>query len=107
MALGSLEASRFVLAENWLTSRPRQGNVKLQANPRPFSSSEPWRGKLMKLLAQFQPGTFQSAWVVSPIGPARGNPQNDWIQEGEVPEGLENLGVFGVLDSLPNGLQTN
>src|SRR5258708_32806874 len=105
MALGSLEASRFVLAENWLTSRPRQGNVKLQANPRPFSSSEPWRGKLMKLLAQLQPGTFQSAWVVRPIGPARGNRQNGWIQEGELHEGLENLGVFVVLDGVPDGRQ--
>src|SRR5258708_20520228 len=61
----------------------------------------------MKLLAQLQPGTFQSAWVVSPIGPARGNRQNDWMQEGEVAEVLENLGVFVVLDAVPNGLQTN
>src|SRR5258708_709718 len=61
----------------------------------------------MKLLAQLQPGTFRSAWVVSPIGPARGNRQNDWIQEGELPEVLENLGVFVVLDAVPNGLQTN
>ncbi len=58
----------------------------------------------MELLAQLQPGTFQSAWVVSPIGPARGNRQNDWIQEGELPEVLENLGVFVVLDAVPNGL---
>ena len=61
----------------------------------------------MELLAQLQPGTFQSAWVVSPIGPARGNRQNDWIQEGELPEVLENLGIFVVLDAVANGLQTN
>src|SRR6266702_6496292 len=61
----------------------------------------------MELLAQLQPCTFQSAWVVSPIGPARGTRQNDWIQDGELPEVLENLGVFVVLDAVPNGLQTN
>src|SRR5258708_1868878 len=61
----------------------------------------------MDLLAPFQPGTFQNAWGVSPNGPAPGNQQNDWIQEGELPEVLENQGVFVVLDTVPNGLQTN
>src|SRR5260370_5603536 len=61
----------------------------------------------MELVDQMQPCTFQSAWVVSPIGPARGNRQNDGIQEGELPEVLENLGVCVVLDAVAEGLQTN
>ncbi len=42
-----------------------------------------------------------------PVAPARGNRQEDWIQEGNLPQVLEDLGVFVVLNAVTNGLQTN
>src|SRR5260370_41137127 len=60
----------------------------------------------MKLLAQLQPRIFQSGRVMTPVGPARGNGHGDRIQEGNLPQVLENLRVFVVWNAHTDGLQT-
>src|SRR4029077_10193595 len=65
-----------------------------------------WSGKLMEPLPQLQPCSFQSVRVLTPVGPARGNRLDDGVQEGDLPQVLEYLGVFVVLNAVADGLQT-
>src|SRR5260370_34211715 len=60
----------------------------------------------MKLLAQLQPRICQSGRVMTPVGPARGNGHDDRVQEGNLPQVLENLRVFVVLNAITDGLQS-
>src|SRR5260370_24317883 len=43
---------------------------------------------------------------MTPVGPARGNGHDDRVQEGNLPQVLENLRVFVVLNAITDGLQT-
>src|SRR5260370_19721280 len=63
--------------------------------------------KLVEQLAQLQPCTFQSVRVVAPVAPARGNWLEDGIHKGDLRQVLENLGVFVVLNAVPDGFQTD
>jgi len=60
----------------------------------------------MEPLPQLQPCSFQSVRVLTPVGPARGNRLDDGVQEGDLPQVLECLGVFVVLNAVADGLQT-
>src|SRR6266704_4099972 len=64
------------------------------------------RGKLVEQLPQLHPRTFQRVRVVTPVGPTRGNRLNDRVQEGDLPQVLENLGIFVVLNAVTDGLKT-
>src|SRR5229473_3562779 len=65
------------------------------------------RSKPVELLAQLQTRTFQGARVLIPVRPTRGNRLNDGVQKGRLPQVLENLGIFVVLNAVTNGLKTN
>ena len=61
----------------------------------------------MELLPQLEPCAFQHVRVVIPVAPARGNWHDDGVRKGPLPQVLENLGVFVVLNAVTNGLQTD
>src|SRR6266699_383391 len=65
-----------------------------------------WR-KLTELSPQLQPCIFERTWVVAPVAPTRGNRLEDGVHESYLPQVLENLGVFVVLNAVSNGLQTD
>ena len=58
----------------------------------------------MELLPQLQPRAFQSIGIVTPAAPVGGNRLNDRVQKGDLPEVLENLRVFIVLNAIANSL---
>src|SRR5579859_358194 len=62
--------------------------------------------KLMKLLSKFLPHTFEIAWVMGPLGPARGNRPQDEIHVGGLPLIFEHLRVVVVLNAVADGLQS-
>src|SRR5258707_13652157 len=59
----------------------------------------------MKLLPQLQPRIFQRVRIVTPAAPARSNGHDDGVHEGDLPQVLENLRVFVVLNAIADGLQ--
>src|SRR6266851_2367025 len=61
----------------------------------------------MEQLPQLQPGTLQRVWIVTPVGPTRGDRLQDGVHEGNLPQVLKNLGVLVVLNALTNGLQSD
>src|SRR5262249_57066652 len=69
------------------------------------NSSGRQRRKLMQLLAQFLPRTLQCFWIVIPVGPTRGDGHKNRVSEFVVPELLQNLRVFVVLNAVANGFK--
>src|SRR5580704_15565733 len=61
--------------------------------------------KLLELLPEFLPDTFQVARVVAPLCPARGNRLKNELHVGGLPLILEHLRVFVVLNAIADGLQ--
>src|SRR5580704_7203196 len=61
--------------------------------------------KLLELLPEFLPDTFQVARVVAPLGPARGNRLKNELHVRGLPLILEHLRVFVVLNAIADGLQ--
>src|SRR6266850_3797917 len=61
----------------------------------------------MQLLPQLQPRGFQGVRVVTPVGPARSDRLDDGVRKVLLPQVLENLSVFVVLNAVTNGLQTD
>src|SRR6266850_932827 len=57
----------------------------------------------MQLLPQLQPCSFQGVRVVTPVAPARSDRHDDGVRKALLPQVLENLSVFVVL----NGLHTD
>src|SRR6267143_2407724 len=64
-------------------------------------------GKLIELLPQLQPCTFQGVGVVGPVAPARGNRLDDGTGKGSLPQVLEDLYVFIILDAITNSFESN
>jgi len=60
----------------------------------------------MELLPQLQPCGFQGVRALSPVAPAPRNRLEDGVQEGDLPQVLENLGVFVVLDAIADGFES-
>ena len=60
----------------------------------------------MELLPQLQPCMFERVRIVTPVRPAGGNRLEGGVHEGELPEVLENLGIFVVLDAVADGFQS-
>ena len=60
----------------------------------------------MELLPQLQPCMFERVRIVTPVSPAGGNRLEGGVHEGDLPEVLENLGVFVVLDAVADGFQS-
>jgi len=65
------------------------------------------RMEQIELLPQLLPRIFKRGGVVSPVGPARGDGHDDRVQESPLPQVLENLRVFVILEAIPEGLQTH
>ena len=61
----------------------------------------------MELLPQLQSCTFQGVRVLIPVAPARGNWLDGGVHEGNLPQVVENLGVFVVLNAITDGLQSD
>src|SRR6266850_1830880 len=61
----------------------------------------------MQLLPQLQPCSFQGVRVVIPVAPARSDRHDDGVRKALLPQVLENLNVFVVLNAVTNGLQTD
>lgn len=59
----------------------------------------------MKLLPQLLPRIFKRGGVVSPVRKACGDGHDDGVQERHLPEVLENLGVFIILNAVTDVLQ--
>src|ERR1700686_582257 len=61
--------------------------------------------KLLELLPEFLPDTFQVARIVAPLGPTRGNRLKNELYVGGLPLILEHLRVFVVLNAIADSLQ--
>src|SRR6266403_4925054 len=61
----------------------------------------------MHLLPHLQPCSFQGGRVVTPVGPASSDRHDDGVRKVLLPQVLENLSVFVVLNAVTNGLQTD
>ena len=60
----------------------------------------------MELLPQLQPCIFKRGGALTPVAPAPRNRLEDGVQEGDLPQVLENLGVFVVLDAIADGFES-
>jgi len=61
----------------------------------------------MKKLSESLASVLQRIVVVSPIGPADRNWSDGFVQHADLPQILQHLSVFVVLNAVTNGFQTD
>ena len=61
---------------------------------------------MIELLPQLRPCIFEGVVVVTPVAPARGNRLDDGVHEGDLPEVLEDLYVFIILNAITDSFES-